>query len=379
MVRFVRRLRGFTLIELLVVIAIIAVLVGLLLPAVQKVREAANRMSCQNNLKQISLAAMNYESSYSKFAPGVNISPNSVAPNGGSYNFPPPLAGPYTGVLAYLLPYMEQQNVYTNIPTVYFDTNGTAGAWAYSFAPWDFQSGVTYDPALGLPGGANGTGIIPAAQAKIKSYECPSDNLYSGTNNGVIDAYWVTPPGTLGSTVPNLWIDYLPNPTGGPTAGSGWIDPRSMVGYTNYIGCAGWLGDDPNFTTSSGTTNNYTQFKGIYYRNSKTKIAEITDGTSNTIAFGETLAGTSKGVRDFALTWFGSGSMPTAWGLAAVYGPNGNDVEFYQFSSRHTGVVQFGFADGSVRPIATTADYNMYVAVSGMKDGTVLDYSKLGQ
>src|SRR5205807_159583 len=110
-----RTARGFTLIELLVVIAIIAVLVGLLLPAVQKVREAANRMSCQNNLHQIAIAAANYDSAFNSFPPGLNVSPNSVNANPG-WEIPPPLGGPYTGVLAYLLPFMEQDNVYNQIP-----------------------------------------------------------------------------------------------------------------------------------------------------------------------------------------------------------------------------------------------------------------------
>ncbi len=116
-----RRQRGFTLVELLVVIAIIGILVGLLLPAVQSAREAARRMQCSNNLKQIGLATLNYESAHKKFPPG-RMEPDYIV--GGvvqaSYTtYPTTLpAGAWTGfrsVHTFILPFMEQNNIYNMI------------------------------------------------------------------------------------------------------------------------------------------------------------------------------------------------------------------------------------------------------------------------
>jgi prepilin-type N-terminal cleavage/methylation domain-containing protein len=361
-----RRRTGFTLVELLVVIAIIGILIGLLLPAVQKIRDAAARIQCQNNLKQIVLASHNYESAFQRLPSGVitntnaiNVNPQYVAP-------PPNPNGPYTGVLPQLLPYVEQDNIYKLIPIGYFDPKTTFGAWAYNTPPFDFQSGVTP---------VNGTGYPHQfVDPHVKVFECPADNLYIsgmvmlGPNPpnpmAVWDAYW-TEPGFI-------WGDFIFD-----VPGFG-----AETGRANYIGCGGWLGDFSVANENGRPTN----FKGIYTRNSRTKMADVTDGHSNTIAFGETLAGNGSlggRQRDAVLTWFGAGSMPTAWGL--TYPSGGSDLQGYyydgtypgwfQYSSKHTAVVNFAFNDGSVRGISKSVSYWPFVNASGMADGTIVDPS----
>ena len=140
--------KGFTLIELLVVIAIIAILVGLLLPAVQKVREAANRMSCSNNLKQLGLACMNYESTNGILPPGT----------GGGLQLSPQ---------AIILPYMEQSNIYN-----LFDTTMSV----------IFSSSNFY-----------------ARTQEVKSYLCPSDGETGGYPNLSLGGAASVPTGANGS------------------------------------------------------------------------------------------------------------------------------------------------------------------------------------
>ena len=146
--------RGFTLVELLVVIAIIGILVALLLPAVQAAREAARRMQCSNNLKQIGLALHNYHDTYKRFAIGsTNDDPNS-GPTGGNNNVW--TAGPWRkgSMLVKILPFMEQTPLFDSI---------------------NFMGDVDAQLSRALTGNPPGLGFAGANGKKLSNYICPSD------------------------------------------------------------------------------------------------------------------------------------------------------------------------------------------------------------
>jgi prepilin-type N-terminal cleavage/methylation domain-containing protein/prepilin-type processing-associated H-X9-DG protein len=281
--------RGFTLIELLVVIAIIAVLIGLLLPAVQKVRAAAARISCSNNLKQQTLGLHSFA--------------------GDNERFPPAFAGPdFNGSWswsAFLLPYIEQDNLARQLG-VSLNTR--------------FGGGKTLVYASDIPGGLS--------QVKLKMFLCPADSA--------------------------------------PEINS----QRQDHGTSNYRAVSGPY-------TIPQISLNY-DFGGVMYQNSRTRVTDITDGTSNTMLVGECIFDTPTQKR--AAIWVGlSGQVDTIvqtsdvmwWVDADTARVNGTAPQ--AFSSRHGGGAFFGFADGSVRFIRDSADPAQVRWLAGRADGVVVN------
>jgi prepilin-type N-terminal cleavage/methylation domain-containing protein/prepilin-type processing-associated H-X9-DG protein len=338
-----RRWPGFTLIELLVVIAIIAILIGLLLPAVQKVREAANRMACQNNLKQIALANMNYESTNQVFLPG-------VGKNGccwGTWMIP-------------ILPYVEQDNLfklYTNFGGL--DPNGR------------------YSTNTG-PGTATPRGNNLVSSTRLKTFTCPSDE-------------------------PQLWgtrtkHNYALN-AGNTTFYQVNMSPLNCTAGTS--GCVVFGGAPFNWYTNSDLNNDST-FPWTIPPSDPTRgrmgrpvaIAEITDGTSNTMMAAEVLQGRRDSLQGF--TWWGGAAGFTTW-LA----PNSNqpdritggicsnppttnpnmpctttstttEARYAGARGLHSGGINVAMCDGSGRFVTNTININTWRWLSTSRGGEVV-------
>jgi prepilin-type N-terminal cleavage/methylation domain-containing protein len=324
-----RRRQGFTLIELLVVIAIIAILIGLLVPAVQKVRDAAARIQCANNLKQLGIAAANYEGTTGKLPPGYlgptpNINEDDGQPD--YYNYQ------WVGCLTYLLPYVEQDNVYnlfqSGLPTDYLATNKVYPGW------WNYDSSWA------------------AAQMRVKTFLCPADS-----------------PEDANQAIFVLWHTFPDPSSGGFFVTVAYFDSSaSGLARTNYLGVSGYGGMV------------YPQYAGAFTNRSSNTLAKISaaDGTANTLLFGEYLGDTDTGVQNYSGTWMGAGALPAAWGTPT--GPTNSG--WWSFTSHHTGIVNFAYADGSVhairRGLTNGSDWLNFVYMSAWADGHVADPSQIG-
>ncbi len=339
---------AFTLVELLVVIAIIGVLVGLLLPAVQAAREAARRMQCSNNLKQIGLGMHNYESA------------NRTLPFTYVFNVNPRRA---TTWAIGLLPYIEQQNLYNAM---------------------DHNPIYLNDPRLDP---RNGSSLVRpnapsnwwAVQQPISAFNCPSEFYASG---GVTDA----------RNILNF-----------NTAAMDGI----KVSMTNYLGVIGaqWYGGNIRVKRPSAGSWDASKFLPLCDKNTEangldcptglfsrgnlgesvpTRFKDVTDGLSNTLMVGETLVGATS----VAAWWWWNGTVATCaipinaravcpqglglQGTSAWVACRNNWQNNTSFYSMHTGGAQFARADGSVQFLSQNINLSTYRDLSTAYGGEVI-------
>jgi prepilin-type N-terminal cleavage/methylation domain-containing protein len=324
--------RGFTLIELLVVIAIIAILIGLLLPAVQKVREAAARMQCSNNLKQIALALHNYHDAMGTLPAGSVY--KSV---GGKFDY-------YDTWAISILPYLEQNNLFALWdPTLPNATNASANMDALRQTPVkvyncpsDPNSFTPLKPESG-PGGQSG---LPIPVCMPSSYRCVAGADWGGQDWGVDQ--------------------------GGPN--ENWDDatqvPWLMAGYSGDRG--------PLHACPQGVAG-------------PEKLVGITDGTSNTLLVGEYVTRTHPRRRTFwayaytsynesTVTFAQSRTLLPDFDLCVNTAPGGSNQCKRAWGSTHSaGMIQFAFCDGSVRGISSSIDMNFVMpALASIAGGEVI-------
>ena len=346
--------RGFTLVELLVVIAIIGILIGLLLPAVQQVREAARRTSCANNIRQLALACHNYESALKTMPQAMHLMDQNILTAAGA---PAETSTPYTirlfghTVFCDLLPYVEQNNLHDR---------------------WDFTEHADNAKSNSInPATGNMDRDAPSA-TQIPVYMCPSDDFpnpvaeYTTSGTG-------RPQGFFGQT------SYAPNQGtfGGYWADTNRVDDGSMIFTGNYT----------KISSQTAIPDNQRELS----------MAKLRDGTSSTFLFGEKYH--RDPVFDEVLVpvrhprrigetgawgWFGgtrgmdqlmgSTRVPLNYmlpqGTTSAWTPR--DERLSAFGSGHPAGANFSLCDGSTRFIAENIDMVTYQALSTRIGGEII-------
>ena len=331
------RSSAFTLIELLVVIAIIAVLIGLLLPAVQKVREASNRTKCQNNLKQIALAAHNYHQALGNLGEGFDRQ--------------------HVGILVKLLPYIELDN---------------------QFRLYSFRQGVDTaywsDPVNRPPSTSNPTIPRPptryGGEGDYPVFQCPAVPFSPSDS---VTAWLTHSYGTAN-------VDY--NSTyGSGTSVFSSLPGGLVLGKTNYMANAG---DWRNILVEGSNPPTGTNCRGPYRYQSKTTLEMFGDGTSNTILFveatggyetlngGGVTAGWTMDSWNFGIWHSAFGTCPNRTNQNCDFSGNGLGMSWGIASSFHSGnLINIAMSDGSIRTLKPDLTFLHMVYMTGISDGMV--------
>jgi prepilin-type N-terminal cleavage/methylation domain-containing protein/prepilin-type processing-associated H-X9-DG protein len=317
----VRRRSAFTLIELLVVIAVISILIGLLLPAVQKVREAANRMQCQNNLKQLALALHNYHSALGTLPPGRDSSDLSTH--------------------AYLLPYIEQDNVHRLV-----------------------------NFAAGKDGWNNPSNTVPRGTA-VKTFLCPSDPRndlppgWAGNNYRVNQGSGIL-WGLPAATGPN---SLLPAPNGPFYLNSHVRLTDITDGTSNTAAWSEHLKGD--FSNAVSTDNGDTYEPGVYPNTPDDAMTFCTNVNTNDLS--------KQGVSNVGAPWLQGYHSTTIYFHVAP--PNTRSCMYppgriaTTANSQHTNGVNLALCDGSVRFVSNAVNLSTWRALGSCNGGEVVgDY-----